>query len=1145
MTAPATPPPPAGTSPTAPPDESERQRIRSDLDATLFVEAGAGAGKTSALVARIVNLVRSGVPITAIAAITFTEKAAAELRSRTRQRLDADGGPNTGEALARLDHAPIGTLHSFARRILFDFPIEAGLPPGFSVLDELESGLAFEEHWNDLLDRLLDDAEPAGGLIDGGRAFVELCEFDGFGVNKGARRMADDFRSNWDLVSDRVDLADPGPLAVDTSALVELSEQIRSTPVPADDKQLDTIAELVTSATGLGSDSLRTRLEAIATLDDKYGHWGERKVLPGAKGKWTAEFGSSGEAALEALRHREVELGQLANELLEHVKRHRRLLLGAIIGRFVLDTATERARSGQLEFHDLLVLARRLITEHPSIRRLLHERYVRVLLDEFQDTDPIQLEIAVRLTADPDDPAQGDAGSSVEHSWRDLCPLPGRLFIVGDPKQSIYRFRRADISQYLRAAGQVGADNVHLSANFRSTRAVIDFANDVFGRLITFEADAQPAFQALDACRAPGLLDHGTVSLLGVDRHDDLAANQRNADIGSADALRLREASDVAATVSTALTDRWPVFDEALGTLRPCRPGDICILLPTRISLPSLEAELRGADLSYRAENSSVVYATTEVRQLLQAVRAADDPTDTLALVEALRSPVYGCSDVELWEWKSGGGTWNLWAEPPAELAGHPVAEAVAHVRSVAERVGTVSPADLLAAVADERRLFDLALADLDARDVWRRLRFVIEQARAWADAGGHGVRRYLQWATLQASESRVADTILPENDHDAVRVMTVHAAKGLEFPITIVAGLTTKPRRTVTNGVVWANDSWMLAGRGDDGVFVAHQPIDEQMGDAERRRLLYVACTRAVDHLVVSLHRGAPTKNNADYADWGPLTSAELLWAAGSAEPTSGAERADVALRAVTTTPAATTTIAWADHGEWATERHRAFDAASRRTGIAATRLSEELAGGSERTAVDDPGLDKRPVNVELPPWQRGRYGTSIGRAVHGVLQFCDLAAGADVDNLARAQCAAEGVIGLEEQVAALARSALAAPIVRSVVDGAEHWRELFVAAPVGDRVLEGYVDLLVRTADGLVIVDYKTDQWSGPVQSSERVGRYRLQLAAYGAALSNALDEPVVGGILVRCSPRGDADQITIDEWDAALDEVRAAVG
>jgi ATP-dependent helicase/nuclease subunit A len=323
--------------------------------------------------------------------------------------------------------------------------------------------------------------------------------------------------------------------------------------------------------------------------------------------------------------------------------------------------------------------------------------------------------------------------------------------------------------------------------------------------------------------------------------------------------------------------------------------------------------------------------------------------------------------------------------------------------------------------------------------------------------------------------------------------------------------------------------------------VFVAQQPIDEQMGDAERRRLLYVACTRAVDHLVVSLHRGVPAKNNADYDDWGPLTSAELLWAAGSAEPSSGARAAAVTLQPVTARPSEPTSPEWADRATWAAERHHVFTTASRRTGIAATRLSEELAGSGERDSVDDPGLDKRPVNVELPPWQRGRYGTSIGRAVHGVLQFCDLDEGHDIENLARAQCAAEGVIGLEPQVAALARSVLATPIVRSVVDGAAHWRELFVAAPVGDRILEGYVDLLVRTPEGLVIVDYKTDQWSGPVQSAERIGRYRLQLAAYAAALSTAVDEPIVAGILVRCSPRGDADEIEIADWSAAIDEVR----
>ena len=1139
--------PDASTARSSPPDEASRVRIRTDLDTTLVVEAGAGAGKTSSLVARIVNLVRDGVPITAIAAITFTEKAAAELRSRTRSGLEHDPTPQASTALDRLDHAPIGTLHSFARRILFDFPIEAGLPPGFTVLDELESALAFEEQWDDLLDRLLDEPDPPGGMIDGGRAFVELCEFDGFGIDKGARRMANDFRANWDLVDDRVDLADPGPLHLDIASLLVVGVAIASTPLPPDDTQAATTCEIAALVDDLASaGSVRTRLELIVELDRRFGHWGDAKRWPGAKGKWTKAFGADGASDLEALQGLEIELGRVAHDLLEDVRRHRRLLLGAVMGRFVLDAAERRTQAGLLEFHDLLVLARRLLTDQPHLRRLLHERYQRVLLDEFQDTDPIQLEIAVRLTADPEDANQAESrrGGGDLPAWRRLRPLPGRLFIVGDPKQSIYRFRRADIAQYLRAADQVGADRVTLSANFRSTQAVIDFANDVFGRLITFEADAQPAFQPLDACRPVVALGHGTVSVLGADRHDDLTANSRNGDLGAADALRLREAADVAATVSTALAQGWPVHDDALGALRPCRPGDICILLPTRISLPALEAELRSAQLSYRAENSSVVYATIEIRHVMMVLRAADDPTDELTMVAALRSPLYGCSDVELWEWKRQGGSWNPWAAAPAVLDAHPVAASIAHIRSIAERIGWASPADLLAAIVDDRRVLDLALSGPDGRDVWRRVRYVIEQARAWADAGGHGVRRYLQWAKLQASESRVADTILPESDHDAVRVMTIHAAKGLEFPITIVAGLTTRPRRATSNGVVWANDTWMLTGRGDDGVFVAHQPIDEQMGDAERRRLLYVACTRASDHLVVSLHRCAPTKANQHYDDWGPLTSAELLFAAGAGHPGSGARATAFELIPFVPSPPASVALEWSDRAVWAAERNTVLRRASRRTGIAATRLSEELAAVGDRDAVDDPGLDKRPVNVETPPWQRGRYGTSIGRAVHGVLQFCDLATGSDIDNLARAQCAAEGVIGLEDRVASLARSTLDTPIVRQAVDGAEHWRELFVAAPVGDRVLEGYVDLLVRTANGLVIVDYKTDQWSGPVQTAERVGRYRLQLAAYGAALGAALSEPIVGGILVRCVADGSAEQIDITGWADAIAEVRAAV-
>ncbi len=250
-------------------------------------------------------------------------------------------------------------------------------------------------------------------------------------------------------------------------------------------------------------------------------------------------------------------------------------------------------------------------------------------------------------------------------------------------------------------------------------------------------------------------------------------------------------------TITTALADGWPVYDERLGALRPCVPGDICVLLPTRISLPALEAEFRDAGLPYRAENSSVVYASSEMRAVLLALRAADDPTDNLALVASLRSPLYGCSDVELWEWVVAGGT--LGSVGTATRRAAPTTRSPRPsptcARSPSDRDScrrpTCSPPWPTSGGCSTS-----PSTGGDARDVWRRLRYVIEQARAWADAGGHGLRRYLHWAALQASESRVADTILPEHDHDAVRVMTVHAAKGLEFPITIVAGLTTKPKR-------------------------------------------------------------------------------------------------------------------------------------------------------------------------------------------------------------------------------------------------------------------------------------------------------------------------------------------------------------
>lgn len=1115
-----------------PPDLADRDRIRDDLDTNLFVEAGAGAGKTTSLVGRILGLVRSDVEIGQIAAITFTEKAAADLRRRLRdelQRASADAldlfdQQRYEAALDGLDHAPIGTLHAFARRILNEFPVPAGLPPGFGVLDELESNLAYEDRWSDLLERLLADPAPAGGAVDGGAELIQLLEFDGFGLRKGFRRVAVGFHQNWDLVASRVDTSPPLPFAPSTSRLLGLIAGVLDVTCPPDDKQAHLQAELRTVTADLRAfdDTVAAlpAVDAVARLLNNPGRIGN-------KNNWKS-FG--GADALADLRSGEEAARDEAAAILQRARDHRTRLIGALLGSWVLEGARQRAADGTVEFHDLLVLARRLVASHADIRAHLHDRYRRLLLDEFQDTDPIQLEIAVRLASAPEAPEQST-------DWSTLRPLPGRLFIVGDPKQSIYRFRRADIAQYLRAADQIGAERAELTANFRSSQAVIDWVNHVFGRLITFQADAQPEYLPLDACR-PHHRAHGSVRLLGVDAHDDLSQQK-----STADEVRSREAADVADAVATALHERWQVVDDETHELRECRPGDITILLPARTSLPALQAALVDRDIPYRAENSSVVYTTPDIRHVMLALHAADDPTNELALIAALRTALYGCSDVELYEWRRGGGSWSIWRDPPDDLVGHPVAEAIAHVRSLAERSTWWPPADLIASLVDERRLLDAVLDSPDARDVWRRVRYVVEQARAWCDAGGHGLRRYLAWVRLQASEARTADTILPEHDHDAVRIMTIHAAKGLEFPITVVTGLTTSPPGKSSDTVVWHRDSWTIASKEGDELYDEFQPIDEQMSDAERRRLLYVACTRAVDHLVVSLHR-LPPKHDAPA---NRLPSGALLAANGAAEPESGAAALvpnPGGWSIVRPTPDA---LEWADADEWAAERAQALRHAGRRLTISATRLADDLAAElpawSDPGAADDEGLRKEPVDLELPPWQRGRYGTAVGRAVHGTLQFCDLVTGHDIAALAAAQCAAEGIIGLESTVDALARSALTAPIVRTATQ-TEHHRELFVAATVGDRVLEGYVDLLVRTPAGFLIVDYKTDAWRAGAHRAERITRYRRQLAAYGVALERILGEPVVGGLLVHCRTSGAAEEISLDGWPGALAELRAAL-
>lgn len=1056
-------------------DADARERIEHDTGSTLFVSASAGSGKTRALVDRVATLVlNDGFSLSGVVAVTFTEKAGAELRDRLRARFErawqsaATNDPvyqRAAAALDDLDAAATGTLHSFAQRILTAHAIEAGLPPLIEVLDEVASGVVFEERWARIRAQLLDDEAVAEPLLLAMSAGVTLDHL---------RSLARAFGNDWDLIQDRVlpveptagHLPDVHPLAEEAARLVAFRDRCTDESDRFIAKLVDVGAwrRRLAAASDAGA-----RLEVLLELDGFAWRVGNKK-------NWLVPLqGLRDECAALQTRAR-----RIVSDVLESTLRR----LAGWIAERVLESAAERRDGGRLEFHDLLVLARNLLRHDPHVRAVLQQQYPRLLLDEFQDTDPIQIELAVRI-------AGGAAASAPQ--WQDVDVPEGSLFVVGDPKQSIYRFRRADIATYLQAQDQVGHP-VSLTMNFRAAAPVLWWINTVFDQLIQAEPEAQPAYEALDEWR--GAPESGpAVTVLGALPHP---GKLRAAE------LREREAADVAAVIQRAIAEHWAVEDPRTNQWRPVELGDVAILVPARTSLPFLEHALDSAGVPYQAGASSLVHQAGEVRDLLAAVRAVADPSDGLALVTALRSPLFGCGDDDLWTWKQAGGLFTILAPVDDELAEHPVAMAVRYLRRLHYRARWLTPSEVLGALVTDRRMLEVATTHGTgpvprSRDAWRRLRFVVDQARAWSEVEHGGLRDYLGWAERQGDESsRVAEAVLPETDTDAVRVMTVHAAKGQEFPMVVLSGMNSAPRTPRGVQLLWPRDggySVRLTKSVQTNDFEAVAPVDEQMDAHERKRLLYVATTRARDHLVVSVHR---SEHSA------VTTNAVLLAAAGATSNADDATEFTVPpKRDEAPTPPTVTTRP----PEWSTwlEQLESVRAATR-TPAAVSASGLEGTEPSIALGITDemPGAAKDGRDLELPPWSKGRHGDAVGRAVHGVLQTVDLASGAGLDESVAAQCVAEGLTNAADVVHALARSALSSDVVRHAATR-PHWRETYAGTTQDDgTVLEGFIDLVYREDDGrYVVVDYKTDAVPADAIDS-RVAYYRPQMSAYVALLA-----------------------------------------
>ena len=1117
-------------------DQPARDLISSHgLDRTLFVEAGAGTGKTTQLVSRIINTVlKNDVRLSEIAAITFTEAAASELQARIRVEFEKEALAENSihreraeQAIADSDLAAISTVHGFASRIIGEFSVAAGLPPRISVLDEVASQLANEQRWDRFVDLL--NNEPELEELMYRAALLDVPLSPAFHGQASFKDVAHNFAQNWDRLDELLE-----------QPLGNVLPPINFAPFREAVRAVSTLLDDCLDPGDLLAGHLRTilpEMQAVVAIDDPHRALRRMQALHrrgrSAKGRriiWGR--GTGGAKKNWAVDPKDVkdiidEANDALSAVLDTASQGVLNQLMRLTAHEVRQAASERKSNGGLEFHDLLVIARQVLRDSAEVRKTLHERYRHVLLDEFQDTDPIQIELASLIAATP--------AERQPQRWSDHLVAGGRLFFVGDPKQSIYRFRRADIKLFLEARDTFGAaasGAIRLDTNFRTVPPIIDWVNGLFSEAMPDEiTDAQPRYEPLHAGRnLVSSADHRPVVLGGEHPDPKVKAGE----------LRLAEATDVAGVVAAirAEPEQWPVFDQRDKQWRPARLSDITILIPTRTSLPFLRDALSGHEIPSRLATGTLVYDTQEVRDTLAVLRAVDDPNDTLSLIAALRSPLYGCSDVDLYVYHQAHQRWSLRnAVPEGFDEQHPVVAALAHLRTMWEQRWWTGPASMLERVLRERRGFLLGYGSERPAEVWRRLRFLVDQARAFEESNGGGLRAFLDWAALQSSEgSRVHEPMLPETDDEAVQIITVHGSKGLEFPITILSGMTTAAKGKPNGVSVLWGETGPPAIKLRAGVATAEHTtradLEDEMDTHEKLRLLYVATTRARDHLIVSGHHKASGKTEATYATRlatfsaanpelnRPFSVIPIATSTGSTVGTGGT---------VPTVAARQVGEPIAERNRWIAARHDLLAPFLVPTAMSATAIARTVDGAMADSDDDAPSANDDSSGPTVVR-KRGRAGSAIGSAVHATLEFVDFDESGDLDALVQRQCELHAIVDHVDTVGALVRSALSSDAV-ALARTSTAFRELYVGAPLGDVMVEGYVDLLVQTPEGLIIIDYKTDSASSPAEIDAKLAAYELQGAAYAVALEESTGLDVVDCRFVFCKVGGAIERSVID--------------
>jgi len=1138
-------------------DDHDRALIReAALDDTLVVEAAAGTGKTTVLIDRIVRVIASGrACIAEIVAVTFTEKAAGELKLRLREAVerarsgaDGDDRANLDAALRKLEEARVTTIHGFCADLLRERPVEAGIDPLFNVLTEAQATRLF----NDVFERWLQEqlADPPEGVrrllrrrtwrseegsVDGlRRAGLELTEWR-------------DFDKEWT----RPEFARTSRIDELFAELQAVTGFLRREPGSRRDA-LDESTRFITTlvenlvrverVTDRDYDGLEAQFVSLAR---------HRDLSKLRKGSGTAyQPGVTREeawASIERLRGSLAGFDMDANaDLAALLQRD----LQGLLKRY----ARAKKEQGVLDFLDLLLLARELIKCNRDARQDFQRRFTRIFVDEFQDTDPLQVEILLLLAAD--DPSVSD--------WHDVRPVPGKLFLVGDPKQSIYRFRRADVSIYrsvyerLQAAG---ARALTLRTSFRARPNIQRAINAAFEPVMTGDPVSQQAtYVALEPARA----DEPAQPSLVVLPVPAPYATQRIA----AGAIERSLPGAIGACIDWLVRDsKWHV--DVNGAPVAIRPGHIAVLFRRFVSFgvdvtqPYMDAlEARG--IPHLLVGGRSFHNRAEVEALRAALAAIERPDDELSVFATLRGPFFGISDDELAQYRHRFGRFHPFRVPielqtdRADLL-QPIAEVLLLLQSLHRGRNHVPVAATIDRLVEKTRVHVRFALEHSGEQVLANLLRVADLARQYESEGGLSFRGFLDELDRQADAGRADEAPILEEGSDGVRLMTAHKAKGLEFPVVILADMTAKLRPAAAGRYLDPGErlcAIRLAGCAPADL-VRNGLVEIERETAEGVRVAYVAATRTRDLLVV------PAVGDEERDGWiDPLNAAiypeiSRRRSAGAGAGCPPFRSRDSVINRPNGDPAGPATVSpglhtigrhdvvWWDprslhldvsrpaglryekliarkdvarevldaglreYTKWREDRARAIAAGS------TPSLAVQTVTGRARKAGPVPALDDVEV-VTIARVAACPAGRRFGALVHGVLAAAPLdATGAGVRGLAVSLGRALGARD-DEIDAATERvtTALGHPLferARLASAAGRCRREVPVTWLDAGELVEGVVDIAFEDGGGWTVADFKTDELA-----HVHAARHKRQIALYAAAVGRATDRPTSAVLL-----------------------------